>query len=116
MNLKSLLIGGVFGIVSTLAGVSLAHAECSQGSYAAALADAVEGNRRGDLCEVIELENGSFEAQCDGDAYGDESAACEEWVQGMTESGDWPLMTDDQLGVQYEACMTVALHTGAVRQ
>jgi hypothetical protein len=116
MNLKSLLIGGVFGIAATLLGVSAAKADCSAGSYEAARADAAEGNRRGDRCEVIELQNGTFEAQCDYEAFGDLSAVCEAWVEGASESGLYPILTDEQWGEQYEACMTIGVHTGAVRQ
>ena len=102
---KSLLVGALSGVLSMVLGCAVAHAECSQGSREVAAWDAYEGTQRGLRCEVIELENGAYEAQCDDPA--DESVrACEAF------SADYGPDVD----MAYEACMTVALHTpGAVR-
>ena len=111
-NIKALVVGGLLGILATLGGVKLAHADCSQDSrsYQEAMADVLEGAGRGYNCEVIELRDGSFEAQCDEVALPEESRACSAW------SGSF----EDELGEtdiegMYEACMVIALHTGAVK-
>lgn len=115
-HIKSLVIGAVLGMVGVLAGTGLAHAECDAGSYQAAKADAAEGNRRGDRCEVIELENGTFEAQCDTEAFPEETQACEDWVETALDCTDLsPLACDTAMGQMYEACMVIAIHTGAVK-
>ena len=115
-NAKTLLIGGVLGILSTLSGLGLVRAECSQGSFEAAQADAYEGNARGDSCEVIELQNGTFEAQCDGEAFPAWVAACSDWVETALDCSDLsPEACDDAMGQMYEACMVIAVNTGAVR-
>ena len=108
-NIKALVAGGLLGILATLGGVKLAHADCDAGdTYSEAMADVLEGAGRGYNCEVIELQDGSFEAQCDEVAHADESRACSSWAFGFG------LGETDAEGM-YEACMVVALHTGAVR-
>ena len=75
-------------------------------SEQAAIQDALDGTARGYRCETVELEDGTFEAQCD-DMSDPEVAACEAFSY-MYSVGDRDMA--------YEACMTIALHTpGAVR-
>jgi hypothetical protein len=91
---------------------SVAHAECDQGTREAAMWDAAEGEARGYTCEVIRLENDTYEAQCDETAHADETAACDAFVDA-TYSAD---VGSEDRHMDYEACMTIALHTpGAVR-
>jgi len=103
---KSFAVGAFSAVLAFLSGVGLAHAECDRGSRESAGWDAAEGAVRGYRCEVIELENGYFEAQCD-DPSDPEVVACEAFA-AMYGVGDQD--------AAYEDCMTVALHTpGAVR-
>ena len=57
--------------------------------------------------EVIELADGSFRAQCDEQAWPDELAACSVFAEGLG------LGKAEREDVQ-EACMVIAIHTGAV--
>lgn len=121
-NIKAALVGGFLGILATLGGARLAHAECDyvpsetedQAGYdrafsrAEAMVDVLEGAGRGYNCEVIELQDGSFEAQCDEVSSPSESRACSDWAYGFG------LGETDAEGM-YEACMVIALHTGAVK-
>ncbi len=128
-NIKAALVGGFLGILATLGGARLAHADCDQDvtrgyapsedqdqagydrafSYAEAMADVLEGAGRGYNCEAIQLADGSFEAQCDEVAAPLESQACSDWAYGFEGIGD-----TDAEGM-YEACMVIAFHTGAVK-
>ena len=98
-------------ILAALSFAGSAHAECDQGSYGAAVADASEGLARGYHCEVVELENATYEAQCDEVANADESDACTVFVETNEEAWDGA----DGMSAAYEACMVIVLHTGAVR-
>ena len=111
-NIKAVLVGGVLGILATLGGVKLAHADCSQDSvsYQEAMADVLEGAGRGYNCEVIELRDGSFEAQCDEVDFAEESMACSMWAGGFEDE-----LGETDIEGMYEACMVIALHTGAVK-
>lgn len=104
----------VLGLVSVLV-ASAAKADCDRGSYSAAWADVYEGQERGMNCEVIQLESGSFEAQCDEVAYPEESDVCTTFVESLDGAEDF----QDAASVyatMYEACMTIAIHTpGAVK-
>lgn len=108
---KSLIVGALLAIASVLAGEGLAHAECDRGTRQGAVSDALDGASRGYSCEVIELENGYFEAQCD-DPRDASVAACDSFVDA-TYSAE---VSSEDRYVAYEACMTIALHTGSVRQ
>ncbi len=121
-NAKALLVGGLMGIISTLAGVKLAQADCGYGSLEWAQADAAEGSARGYRCEVIELQNGQFEAQCDETAFAVESAACDRFASAYVVGGagvaGLPLSadSDEVYDAAYELCMVVAVNTpGAVQ-
>jgi hypothetical protein len=110
INIKSLFLGSAIAFAGFLVGEGIARAECPDGlTYSEALADVLEGAGRGYRCEVIELRDGSFEAQCDEVALPGESRACSAWAYGFDEIGD-----TDAEGM-YEACMVIALHTGAVQ-
>lgn len=104
--MNRLLVSALSGVLCLLGGAQSAFADCDGGSLQVALWDAYEGSQRGLRCEVIRLENGSYEAQCD-DMSDPEVAACEAFSY-MYVVGDRDMA--------YEACMTNALHTpGAVR-
>lgn len=114
-NLKAAILGGVVALLGVIAGEGIARAECDGGSRQAALADMYEGEARGWHCEVIELENGTFEAQCDEEAFADASDACTLFVE-TSELYETDAFTGEVMTEQYEACMTIAIHTpGAVR-
>lgn len=123
LNLKSLFLGALIALAGVCLGEGIAHADCDYESrltadeaaaelegytYSEAMADVLEGAGRGYNCEVIELQDGSFEAQCDEVAHAEESRACSSWAYGFG------LGETDAEGM-YEACMVVALHTGAVK-
>jgi hypothetical protein len=111
-NIKALLVGGLVGILATLGGVKLAQAECHQdsASYQEAVRDVLEGAGRGYHCQVIPLQDGSYESQCDEVASPDWSRACSGWAYSFEGIGD----TDAES--MYEACMVIAYHTdGAVK-
>lgn len=113
---KSLVVGAVAGLLAMLVGEGLARAESVDRedivrSQTEAYADLAEGEARGYRCELIQLADGRVEAQCDEQASRDESAACDAFVDA-TYSADVDSETRYHM---YEACMVVALHTGAVR-
>lgn len=113
-NVKAVVLGGLVALLGVVAGEGIARADCDRGSYATAQADAFEGELRGMNCEVIELENGTFEAQCDEVAFPDESEACSAWVEGFDGQDLGPDAAATYASM-YEACMTIAIHTpGAV--
>lgn len=101
----------VLGLVSVLVSTQ-AFADCDRDlegtSYSTAMVDVLEGAGRGYNCEVIQLQDGSFEAQCDEVASPVESRACSGWAYGFG-------LGDDDTDGMYEACMVIALHTGAVK-
>lgn len=106
-----LLVSALSGVLCLLSASQSAFADCDGGSLQAAQWAAYEGSQRGLRCEVIRLENESYEAQCDDPA--DESVrACDAFVD--TTYG--PDVDSESRYVVYEACMTIALHTpGVVR-
>lgn len=110
-NIKSLFLGALLALAGVCAGEGLAHADCLDGvSRETAYADVLEGAARGYNCEVIELRDGSFEASCDEVEHDIEARACSAWAGSF----EYELGETDIEGM-YEACMVVALHTGAVR-
>lgn len=111
MNVKALLVGGLLGILATLGGVKAAHADCLDGvSREVAFADVLEGAARGYNCEVIELRDGSFEVSCDEVEHDVEARACSVWAGSFEDE-----LGETDIEGMYEACMVVALHTGAVK-
>lgn len=72
-------------------------------SQTEAYSDLAEGEARGYRCELITLEDGRLEAQCD-DPEDAAVSACERFSASYADQD-----------MAYEACMTIALHTGAVR-
>lgn len=105
------LVGTLSGVLCLLAASQSAFADCDGGSLQAAQWDAYEGSQRGLRCEVIRLENESYEAQCD-DPRDSAVAACDAFVDATY----GPDVDSETRYVTYEACMTIALHTpGAVR-
>lgn len=108
LNIKSLLLGAALALAAVCLGEGIARAESLEGeTYSDAMNDVLEGAGRGFNCEVIELQDGSFEAQCDEAAHVEESRACSGWAYGLG-------MGDTDAEGMYEACMVIALHTGAV--
>lgn len=111
-NIKALLVGGLLGILATLGGVKAAQADCLDGvSRETAFADVLEGAARGYNCEVIELRDGSFEVSCDEVDHDIEARACSAWAGSFEADG----LGETDIEGMYEACMVVALHTGAVK-
>lgn len=98
-NIKSLILGAILALAGVCAGEGLAHADC------------LEGAARGYNCEVIELRDGSFEASCDEVEHDIEARACSAWAGSFEADG----IGETGIEGMYEACMVVALHTGAVR-
>ena len=112
-NIKTLILGAVVALAGVCLGEAVAHAECDYGRQAA-IADAAEGEARGYTCEVIEMRDGTFEAQCDEEAFPAESAACNTFVESF-DGLDVGTDAASTYSTMYEACMTIALHTpGAV--
>lgn len=110
-NIKSLFLGALLALAGVCAGEGLAHADCLEGvSRETAFADVLEGATRGYNCEIIELRDGSFEAQCDEVDFAEESMACSMWAGGFEDE-----LGETDIEGMYEACMVVALHTGAVK-
>lgn len=109
-NFKAYILGAALGIASTLIGVSAAHACPLIDNYEEASRDAAEGNARGYRCEVIRLADETYEAQCDEVAFAEESAACDAFVDATYP----PSVDSESRYMAYEACMTIAVHTGAV--
>lgn len=113
-NLKAAILGGVVALLGVCLGEGIARAECDSGSRQAALADMYEGEARGYTCEVIGLENGTFEAQCDEEAFAVEADACTSFVESFDGEDVGPDAAATY-ATMYEACMTIAIHTpGAV--
>lgn len=111
-NIKSLILGAILALAGVCAGEGLAHADCLEGvSRETAFADVLGGAARGYNCEVIELRDGSFEASCDEVEHDIEARACSAWAGSFEADG----IGETGIEGMYEACMVVALHTGAVR-
>ncbi len=120
-DIKSLILGAVVALAAVCLGEGIARADCDYAptetedqagydrafSYAEAMADVLEGAGRGYNCEVIQLQDGSFEAQCDEVAHAVESRACSGWAFGFG-------LGENDGESMYEACMVIALHTGLV--
>lgn len=128
IQLKALCLGAAMGILSTLAGVSLAKADCSRDyevqervvadySYAEAFAH----GRAGRYTECAD----EAEATACATTEGLECAAemqvvysvcvadqvCDAWVQGALEDGTlWG--TDSELGAAYESCVAMVRRAG----
>ena len=113
-NIKAAILGGLVALLGVVAGEGIARADCDYAPqtegvpYSLAMADVLEGAGKGYNCEVIQLQDGSFEAQCDEVSSPLESAACSEWAHGFG-------VGEDDADEMYEACMVIALHTGAVK-
>jgi hypothetical protein len=113
-NMKTLFLGAALALAGVCVGEGIAHADCDRGSYSAAMADVYEGEARGMNCEAIQLENGTFEAQCDEVAYPEESDVCATFVEMLDGVEDFQNAAA-VYATMYEACMTIAIHTpGAV--
>lgn len=112
MNIKSLLVGAVAGVLSVLVGVGVAKADCDYGqafgagSYSQARADA-------DACdtnygEVVRV-RGGFEAYCVPD---DVAEGCID-VSSLL---DCSLMSaascDEQMGQMFEVCLALQKAAG----
>jgi hypothetical protein len=80
-------------------------------SQTEAYSDLAEGEARGYRCELIALEDGRVEAQCDETTSQKLSAACDAFVDATYDAS----VGSDDRHMAYEACMVIGLHTGAVR-
>lgn len=142
---KSLLVGAVSAVLSMLLGASIAHAECGAGSKEYAQWEAKDKMARGQDCVVEPSGNGTWEARCypastdpngftyfEAEAELDDTMGCEvirtadgryvpqcdSWAHPQEAracslfAADW----GPDVGMAYENCMVIALHTpGAVR-
>lgn len=107
-NIKAALVGGLLGILSTLGGVKLAHADCD---YGMAKAQAL------DESEACEVDGGVFQGPEGWTSYcssRQQLLACEfasELVDCSERSDE---SCDVAMGEVYEACLVLAWRTGAV--
>lgn len=104
-----------FLMVAVLGFAGSAHAETDREdivrSQTEAYSDLARGEATGMRCELIQLEDGRVEAQCDEQASRELSAVCDGFVDA-TYGAD---VDSESRAMAYEACMVIGLHTGAVR-
>lgn len=109
-TIQGMLVGAALALAAQLVGIGLAHAETDREdivrSQTEAYSDLARGEAAGMRCELIQLEDGRVEAQCDEEASGELSSVCDRFAQTYSHA--------DQ-DMAYEACMVIGLHTGAVR-
>src|SRR6478609_11663531 len=109
-RLMALAVGVVVALAVRGASAQTVDREDIVRSQTEAYADLAEGEARGYRCELIALEDGRVEAQCDEAASRELSAACDGFVDATYDAS---VGSDDRY-IAYEACMTIGLHTGAV--
>ena len=95
-NIKAALVGGLLGVLSTLGGARLAHADCDYPDRPATQLEAEEGMP---MCELVnheayELAFSLAEANCDYASQG--------WIEDE-------LVSEEDAGRMYDACMRLSV-------